>query len=110
MMTGSMTTGGSIAFASPEGLWDEAAACLGEDLTLFFAPNYFEKQSVKRAREAKAKLICRSCPVQAECLEYGLASSDGHGVWGGFNEQERRRLLRLRERTSLLLGAVETVA
>lgn len=89
------------------GAWHERAACTDEDLSLFFAPNYFEKQSVKRAREAKAKLICRGCPVRDACLEFGMAASEGHGVWGGLNERERRQLAAQRRRASV---GVETVA
>lgn len=91
----------------PAGVWAEDAACSGEDLSLFFAPNYFEKQAEKKAREAKAKLICRGCPVREACLEFGMAASEGHGVWGGLNERERRRLALQRARIPM---EIETVA
>lgn len=72
--------------------WQAIAACYGEDQSLFFAPDYFEVGGAKNAREAKAKLICRACPVREECLAYAMAIEEEHGVWGGLNERERRRL------------------
>lgn len=76
--------------------WQQGAACRGEDTTLFFAPNYFEKRRQKDAREAKAKSFCIQCPVREVCLEYALKTNDDHGVWGGLNEMERRALLQRR--------------
>jgi WhiB family transcriptional regulator, redox-sensing transcriptional regulator len=77
--------------------WQMLAACRGEDSSLFFAPNYFEKREEKDAREARAKRLCVVCVVREPCLEYALRTRDPHGVWGGLNELERRRLLRARE-------------
>jgi WhiB family redox-sensing transcriptional regulator len=34
--------------------------------------------------------------VQRECLEYSLAVQEPHGIWGGLNELERKRLQRKR--------------
>jgi WhiB family redox-sensing transcriptional regulator len=82
---------------SVNGWWQESASCSDEDSSLYFAPNYYELRSVKNAREARAKLLCRSCPVLDECLAYSLDAAEEHGVWGGLNEQERRRLLRKRD-------------
>lgn len=79
------------------GSWQEDAACHGADTTLFFAPNYFERREEKEAREAQAKRICAGCSVREPCLAYALSTRDPHGVWGGLNEAERRRLLRARE-------------
>lgn len=76
--------------------WRSAAACRGEDPALFFAPSYFEKRSQKQTREAVATSFCARCPVRVECLDYALSTREPHGVWGGFNEMERRRLLRAR--------------
>lgn len=76
--------------------WQFAAACRGEDASLFFAPNYFEKRDEKDAREAKAKAICARCSVRDVCLEYAIRIRETHGIWGGLNEFERRQLLRRR--------------
>jgi WhiB family redox-sensing transcriptional regulator len=76
--------------------WQFEAACRGEDSSLFFAPNYFEKREEKYGREAIAKAICARCPVRDVCLEYALRIRETHGIWGGLNEFERRQLLRQR--------------
>jgi len=76
--------------------WQFDGACRGEDSSLFFAPNYFERRAEKAAREARAKAICARCPVLEPCLEYALQIREDHGVWGGQNEFERRQLVRQR--------------
>jgi hypothetical protein len=32
--------------------------------------------------------------VQQQCLDYSIKVEEGHGIWGGLNELERKRLLR----------------
>jgi WhiB family transcriptional regulator, redox-sensing transcriptional regulator len=80
--------------------WQHNAACRGQDAVYFFAPNYFERRDEKNAREAVAKSFCMRCPVLDACLEYALASREAHGIWGGLNEMERRRMLRERARAA----------
>jgi WhiB family redox-sensing transcriptional regulator len=80
--------------------WQHDAACRGQDAVYFFAPNYFERREEKNAREAVAKSFCLRCPVRDVCLEYALAMREAHGIWGGLNEMERRRLLRERARAA----------
>jgi len=75
--------------------WQRQASCRGEDSVFFFAPAYFEKRGEKLGREAIAKRICATCPVQAPCLEYALATNQDSGVWGGTSEEERRKLRKL---------------
>ena len=48
-----------------------------------------------------AQKICASCPVQERCLEYALRNRIEHGVWGGYSERGRRRLLRERARADV---------
>lgn len=45
-------------------------------------------------RTAAAKAVCAACPVAAECLDYAQANRIEHGVWGGYDEDERRRFRR----------------
>ena len=68
--------------------WQDAAACRGEDLMLFFGPDG-ERQPERDIRERKAKAICASCPVRLECLNYAVARPEKYGTWGGLNEDER---------------------
>ena len=48
------------------------------------------------ARRAEAIMVCLSCPVLELCREESLASQERFGIWGGWDETERRRLLGLK--------------
>lgn len=48
--------------------------------------------SNERADARAAQLICRRCPVRAECLTFGIENSDGYGIWGGILPKQRRGL------------------
>lgn len=76
--------------------WRLGARCRGEDAVWFFPPGHIEHKAEKDARELRARAICGGCPVRAECLDYALTVEEPHGIWGGLNELERRRLLRRR--------------
>jgi hypothetical protein len=43
-----------------------------------------------------AKTVCRSCPVQFDCLEFALDNDLSLGVYGGLSENERKPLHRAR--------------
>jgi len=74
-------------------LWQSSAACRGPQGAVFFPPPVTERKREKLAREARAKAICRECPVVAECLDYAISIREPHGVWGGLSEKERRVFL-----------------
>jgi len=76
--------------------WRSMAECRGENAQYFFAPSHFERKPEKDLREGSARALCRSCRVLDECLEYSLAVEEPHGIWGGLNELERKRILRRR--------------
>jgi len=67
--------------------WTRDAACVAGDPDLFFP--------VERRDPVvgEAKRVCASCPVQAECRDYSLATRQEHGIWGGLDEWERASLL-----------------
>lgn len=76
-----------------EQVWQVRASCRGPQATVFFPPATFERKEDKRQREARAKDICRTCPVKRPCLDYAISIKEPHGIWGGLNESERRALL-----------------
>jgi WhiB family redox-sensing transcriptional regulator len=39
-----------------------------------------------------AKVLCRTCPVQAECLAYALGDVTVKGIWGGTTTTEREQM------------------
>jgi len=73
--------------------WQGRAACRGPNTIIFFPPSHFERKDEREAREARAKSICHSCPVQRQCLDYALSIREPHGIWGGLTEAERRQLI-----------------
>ncbi len=79
-----------------EPTWRVDAQCRTKNAVHFFAPSHFERREEKHAREGAARALCGSCKVQVQCLEYALTVQEPHGIWGGLNELERRRLLRKR--------------
>jgi WhiB family redox-sensing transcriptional regulator len=69
----------------------ELAACRAAEPDLFF-PVAAAGPAV--AQVVAAKAVCRACPVRAECLSYAEQTGQGHGIWGGTTEEERRRARR----------------
>ena len=61
--------------------WQDAAACRGTDVVLFFGPDG-ERQPEREIRERKAKAMCASCPVRSECLDYAISRPEKYGTWG----------------------------
>lgn len=74
-----------------EGEWRRRAACRDTDPDLFF-PTGTVGNSEQQIETAKA--ICRTCLVQAQCLDFALVTNQEDGVWGGTDEEERRKLRR----------------
>jgi WhiB family redox-sensing transcriptional regulator len=50
---------------------------------------FFPVSADDEASIARAKAVCRSCPVRASCLRYALHAPETTGVWGGTTEQQR---------------------
>jgi WhiB family transcriptional regulator, redox-sensing transcriptional regulator len=69
--------------------WRELAACRDSEPSLFF-PIGSTGPAVDQIEAAK--VICAACSVQDDCLQYALESNQESGVWGGYAEDERRRL------------------
>ena len=71
--------------------WRNGAACRNSDPDLFF-PVGSEGSPVDEILAAKT--VCRSCPVEGQCLQYAFETNQPTGIWGGTTEEERRRLRR----------------
>ncbi len=69
--------------------WRDLAACRDSEPALFF-PVGTTGPALDLIDEAKA--ICGQCSVREECLMYALETNQEAGVWGGYAEDERRRL------------------
>ena len=65
--------------------WVSKALCRSTDPDELF---------VSGKAQTKAVVICRHCPVIAECLADALDNQIEFGVWGGMTERQRRALLK----------------
>ncbi|GAB7005872.1 hypothetical protein JCM18899A_33450 [Nocardioides sp. AN3] len=66
--------------------WTERAACAHTDPEIFF--------SLDAGSMALARSVCRSCPVQPDCLAASLTSPATQGIWAGFSDYQRRQIRR----------------
>lgn len=62
--------------------WTDAACANPQGLTLFAN---LSEDTVPDARE-----LCRTCPIQRTCLQWGVLYED-EGMWGGLTRDELRR-------------------
>lgn len=69
--------------------WRDLSACRDSEPNLFF-PIGSTGPAMDQIDAAKA--ICMQCSVREECLGYALETNQEAGVWGGYAEDERRRL------------------
>ena len=84
-----MTAIWSPVFEWDDDRWRARAACRHTDANLFF-PTGNTGSAVDQIEAAKA--VCRSCPVQDACLRFAFETNQEAGVWGGKDEDDRRRL------------------
>lgn len=70
------------------GKWRERAICLNRGVS------FFPERNLSLA--AKAKAVCAMCPVRAECLDEAIANKERFGIWGGMDQEERRKEARRR--------------
>ena len=73
--------------------WQMRGSCRGMSSDLFFHPER-ERGPARAAREARAKTVCRCCPVLAQCRDHALAVHEPYGVWGGLTVDERKEQIR----------------
>jgi WhiB family transcriptional regulator, redox-sensing transcriptional regulator len=69
--------------------WQASALCRGVDSSVFFPPDG-ERGHLRAQREARAKDMCRHCPVLRCCRAHALTVGEPYGVWGGLSEAERQ--------------------
>jgi WhiB family redox-sensing transcriptional regulator len=82
---------GSAAPRRDVAQWRTLAAC-GSDATLFYKSDLDSEEQTQH-RVTKAKAVCKRCPVRPQCAAYALAVAEPYGIWGGFTESERARLI-----------------
>jgi WhiB family redox-sensing transcriptional regulator len=81
---------GRLSELLPDGSdWREHAVCKGR--TRLFFPPKAERPQARARREAQARLLCSTCPVQANCQQFARANHE-YGFWGGESEEDRHLL------------------
>jgi WhiB family transcriptional regulator, redox-sensing transcriptional regulator len=66
--------------------WMNKGACRG--MTHLFFPSSAERPQARERREAEAREVCASCPVQNTCRQFARENHE-YGLWGGESEDER---------------------
>jgi WhiB family redox-sensing transcriptional regulator len=41
-----------------------------------------------------AKAVCEMCPSRQPCFDWSIEQREPDGIWGGVDEEERRKILR----------------
>jgi WhiB family transcriptional regulator, redox-sensing transcriptional regulator len=69
--------------------WKKKAACAGLDVDLFYpGPGMTSTEAYR---------VCKTCPVQEQCLKFSLTNHEEFGVWGNLSAKGRE-LLHSRQR------------
>ena len=67
--------------------WQLRARCRGMDSAVFFPK--IDRGPAMLRQAARAKAICRQCPVITDCRRHALDVGERHGIWGGLTTTER---------------------
>lgn len=87
--------------------WFDKAACKDVPSEIFYPDGLDRAEDQKR--EAAAKIICKSCPVAAECLMHAIENEEKYGVWGSFAPKERKTILSLFSEYSIDINLCKTI-
>jgi len=64
--------------------WMDEAACKG------MTDMFFPEQGDSDGTVAKAKLVCSTCIVKDDCLQFAVDNSFIYGIWGGMSARQRK--------------------
>lgn len=73
-----------------EGEWKSDGACVGEESHKFFPTVKVDGEYLYT--EDDAKEVCKTCPVQRECLDFAIITKSDMGIFGGYTPEERNLL------------------
>lgn len=78
--------------------WMARGACVNHPTDLWFPSTSDGRKGrpsgMYAGQAARAKKVCSTCPVVAECAAYAITNREEFGVWGGLDEDERRLIIR----------------
>lgn len=78
------------ALLTPQQDWRKQADCRDQHEIMF--DHLGETKMMKLEREQLAKRICAGCRVLEQCLEQAITNNESGAVWGGLNDDERKKL------------------
>lgn len=70
-------------------LMKEKAACKGHGPEIFYADSGPLSSKTVKSNIIRAKALCNSCGIQADCLMNAVNSGEEFGIWGGMTGKER---------------------
>ncbi|MFC8428281.1 WhiB family transcriptional regulator [Streptomyces sp. NPDC057253] len=70
----------------PRSAWRVRALCVGEDPELFFPLAETDRAT------ARARAVCRRCPVLVDCRDWAVRHGEADGVWGDTTASQRRAI------------------
>ncbi len=76
--------------------WMQLGLCLNEDPETFWLDSEVDDAHTREKKMRAARRVCDECPVQAECLLWGLleAPNDHWSILGGLTHRQRRTIRR----------------
>ncbi len=80
----------ALSIVPADGWW-RRAACLGKDPHWWFNDDETDK-AYRSWMDHQARALCWACPVRLSCLNYALVHREEHGIWGGYDFEQLRRL------------------
>lgn len=80
----------TVPLKDPNMRWMSKANCQGVPVSVFFPKS--------GTRPHDGLLLCQTCVVKDECLNYALVNNIHWGLWGGMTERERFREKQRRRR------------
>lgn len=72
--------------------WHAGAACAGMGDELFFGASPDERPTLKLSELARARAVCKGCPVAQACLTWAMDKPEKFGVWAGTSGRQRDRM------------------
>lgn len=76
--------------------WHTEAECRTTQKSVFFGSSSpDERPAYTLSSIRKARGICATCPVFAECLTHAVRQREDYGLWAGTTMRQRRELFRL---------------
>lgn len=76
--------------------WQRRARCAGKataEHDPWFPEDTDGEDDYSEAATWVARVECAACPVREMCLEYAIDTGQQHGIWGGLDPAERRKLV-----------------